>query len=86
MTDIERAINIGPVLAVALRRAGIDTVEELGRLGYLAAWQRVQAMVPDRDCVHTCLALAGAVEGVRWTRLPADVRARISAEAKVALA
>jgi DNA transformation protein len=82
MTDIERAINIGPVLGAELRAAGITTVEDLRPLGYMAAWRRVHAVAPDRDCANSCLALAGAIEGVRWMKLPAEVRARIAAEAR----
>ncbi|HXG40771.1 MAG TPA: TfoX/Sxy family DNA transformation protein [Candidatus Limnocylindrales bacterium] len=76
-TPIERATNIGPKLAADLRTAGISTLEELRALGYLEATRRLRAAVPTRDCVQAGLALAGAIEGVRWTRLDAAERARI---------
>ena len=82
MTDIADAINIGPVLAGELRQAGITTLEALRALGYRDAWQRVHAVNPQRDCGNSLLALAGAIEGVRWMRLPAEMRARITGEAR----
>lgn len=85
MSRVESAINIGPVLAADLRRAGITTVEELREVGHVGAWRRLRQVAPDRDCTHTCLAIAGAVAGVRWMTLPAAERARIAAEARAEL-
>jgi hypothetical protein len=39
MSDIERAINIGPRLGAVLRRAGITTLEDLRAVGYPEAWR-----------------------------------------------
>ncbi len=82
MMDIQEAINIGPRLAAELRQAGINTLEELKALGYLEAWRQLHTVAPDRDYTNSCLALAGAIEGVRWMKLPKDVRARVAQEAK----
>jgi TfoX C-terminal domain len=65
--DILDAVNIGNRLEAELRQAGIKTVEELQKLGYREAWFRLQAVAPDRDYTHSLLALAGAIEGVRWS-------------------
>lgn len=80
--DIGEAVNIGPKLAMELRAAGITTLEELKALGYLEGWRRLGEVAPQRCCTNSCLALAGAIEGIRWMSLPAEVRARIGAEAK----
>ena len=82
MTPIEDGVDVGPILAVELRRAGVDSIERLRELGYRAAWERLQTIAPDRDCTHSLLALAGAIQGVRWARLPPAERERIRAEAK----
>ncbi|MBV8086674.1 MAG: TfoX/Sxy family DNA transformation protein [Chloroflexi bacterium] len=81
MTDIASAINIGPALAKDLREAGIHTLEELQAMGYREAIRRLRAAAPKRDCTHSMLALAGALEGKRWMALPADTRARVRQEA-----
>lgn len=82
VTPIGQAVNVGPVLGVELRRAGIETLEALTELGYVSAWTRLRAVAPDRDCAHALLAMAGAIEGVRWTALPKATRARIAQEAR----
>lgn len=80
--DIAEAVNIGPKLAEELKAAGIATLEDLQAIGYLEGWRRLGEVAPQRCCTNSCLALAGAIEGVRWMSLPKDVRARIGAEAK----
>jgi len=75
MTPIEDAVNIGPDLA---GEAGIESRETLQTLGYSAAWEQLRTVAPDRDCTHTCLALAGAIVGARWISLPAETRAEIA--------
>jgi DNA transformation protein len=82
MTRIGAAVNVGPVLAGELRAAGVETLERLRELGYLEAWRRLRTVNPERDCVHSCLALAGAIEGQRWRTLPRERRERIAAEAR----
>jgi DNA transformation protein len=76
--DLENTINIGPILAGELRAAGIATPDELQALGAVEAWERVRRVNPERDCVHSLLALEGAVRGVRWMRLAPEERQRLA--------
>jgi len=76
VTPIEGAVDVGRVMAGELRAAGVETLERLRELGYLEAWRRLQAVSPERDCVQSCLALAGVVEGARWTRVARGARPR----------
>ena len=82
MSALEDLPNIGAVLAGRLRAAGIGTPEQLIRLGDEAAFLRLRADLPEEACTHTRLALAGAVHGVRWHALGADLRARLAADAR----
>ncbi len=60
---VESLPNIGPELSLELRKVGISTADELLELGAIDAWQRlVRAGL--RDCMHSLLALEGAVEGI----------------------
>jgi TfoX-like protein len=60
---VESLPNIGPELSLELRKVGITTADELLELGAIDAWQRlVRAGL--RDCMHSLLALEGAVEGI----------------------
>ena len=82
MSDkLEDLPNIGEVLAGRLRTAGITTPAQLQRLGGAAAFRRIRNELPEDACTHTRLALAGAIRGVRWHGLDADLRAKLTAEA-----
>ena len=86
VTPIERTPGIGPHLASELRGVGIDSLEALMRVGFWDAWQQLRRVNPERDCLPSCLALAGAVAGVRWNALPPKVRADIRQRVKAARA
>ena len=84
ITPIETTPNIGRSLAQELREVGIDSLEALMRAGFWDAWLQLRRKNPERDCVPACLALAGAVAGVRWNHLPPRVRADIRQRVKAA--
>ena len=86
ITPIEKTPGIGPNLAGELRSVGIDTLEALTKVGFWDAWQQLRRANPERDCLPSCLALAGAVAGVRWNHLPPRVRADIRQRVKAARA
>ena len=69
-TPIERTPNIGANLAAELRSVGIDSLEALMRVGFWDAWLQLRRAHPERNSLPACLALAGAVAGVRWNHLP----------------
>jgi DNA transformation protein and related proteins len=81
MSALEDMPNIGRVLADRLRAAGIKDEAALMTLGDGAAFLRIRAELPEDACTHTRLALAGAVRGVRWHSLDADLRQRLKDEA-----
>ena len=81
-TPIEQIPNVGRSLAAELRAMGIDSLEALMRVGFWDAWLQLRRHNPERDCVPACLALAGAVAGVRWNHLPPRVRADIRQRVK----
>lgn len=78
MAEIETTPNIGKVLGGRLRTVGIDTREKLDKLGDADAFLRLCAEFPEDACVHTRLALAGAVRGIRWHDLPQKLQAEVT--------
>ena len=76
-TPMERAVNIGPVLSERLGSVGIETLEQLKQFGALQAWQLIAAQTPGEECVHTLLALEGAIRAVRWTAIGRHERDRL---------
>ncbi len=82
MSALEELPNIGKVLAGRLRKGGVDTAEQLLKIGDAAAFKRIRHVLPDDACVSTRYALAGAVRGVRWHALDTELRKTLAAEAK----
>ena len=82
MADIEETPNIGKELGARLRKVGIETREELLKVGDAAAFLRIRSELPDDACSHTRLALAGAVRGVRWHSLDKALREALTREFK----
>ena len=82
MSDVEDMPNIGKVLAGRLKEIGIATDAQLKKIGDAKAFLRLRATLPEDACVHTRLALAGAVRGVRWHSLDEDLRKKLAAEAR----
>lgn len=69
--------NIGPVLAENLRRAGIETPEQLRALGSREALVRIRAQVDPGACLHQLQALEGAVQGVKKSALSPVCKAEL---------
>lgn len=74
---LERMKNLGPVVAARLRVAGVETPEELRRLGAVEAYVRLKRAFP-AETPHTLLyMLHGAVTDVRWHSLSEESRAAL---------
>jgi len=71
--------NLGKVVVAQLKRAGIETPEELRRRGSVTAAVRLVEAGVD-VCSSKLSALEGAIRGVRWHAIPAEERAALRAE------
>lgn len=69
--------NIGPKLAENLRRAGIETAEDLRAIGAEDAFRRIRAGVDPTACFHQCTALAAAELGIPKKALPPERKAAL---------
>lgn len=78
MGELAKLVNIGPTLEKQLAQAGITTPEELKAAGSREAWLRIKAADPSA-CIMRLSALEGAIRGIRWHNLDADVKAELSA-------
>jgi TfoX C-terminal domain len=75
--DLERLHNLGPVSAGRLRAAGIETVDDLRRLGAVEAYVRLKRAFPMETTQISLYAIHGALIGVRWYALSDEVRAAL---------
>jgi uncharacterized protein YdeI (YjbR/CyaY-like superfamily) len=74
-TPIEEGKNLGPVTSLELRSIGIETLEELKRLGWEQAFQKLVQLYPHRLHLNMVYALAGAVHELNWLKLDAEIKA-----------
>lgn len=73
MTPVARLPNLGPKSAEMLARAGVTTVEELRRIGAVAAYVRVQR-AGQRASLNLLWALEGALTGLPWQQVAQEHR------------
>jgi DNA transformation protein len=78
MGELHTLPNIGKELERQLHEAGIDTIDELKRIGSKEAWLRILAFDPSA-CLMRLSGLEGAIRGVRWHYLDPDVKADLKA-------
>jgi DNA transformation protein len=78
MGQLQDLPNIGPKLERQLHEAGIDTPEELKRVGSREAWLRILSH-DTSACLMRLSALEGAISGVRWHSLDDAVKAELKA-------
>ena len=78
MSDLDRLPNIGTSLAGELSDAGIETPEQLHRLGSVRAALRLVG-AGRTVCANKLYALEGAIRGVRWHAIPRDERSELRA-------
>ena len=64
--------NIGPACADKLAQAGIETKEELTRLGSKEALMQMFLTSADPSILHPCFcyALEGAITDTAWNQIP----------------
>jgi DNA transformation protein and related proteins len=74
---LERMRNLGPVIAGRLRAVGIETPEELRKLGAIDAYVRLKLAFRTETTHSHLYALHGAVTDVRWYALPEGARAAL---------
>ena len=65
--------NIGSTLEKKLIEAGINTPEELKKLGSKDAFIKIK-FVDNTACYNMLCALEGAIQGVRWHNLSDDTK------------
>jgi DNA transformation protein len=71
VSDLSDQINIGKNTASKLMQVGIDSYEKLVSIGSEGAFIRLQTLDPGA-CLSLLYGLEGAIEGVKWNKLPSD--------------
>ena len=74
MGELSKLPNIGKTVEEQLAQVGINTADELREIGAKAAWLKIQE-IDESACIHRLLGLEGAIQGVKKTMLPDEVKA-----------
>jgi DNA transformation protein len=73
MGELSKLPNIGKVLEQYLNEIGIHTVRELHQIGAKEAFIRIK-MIDPGACLHMLYGLQGAIDGIKDSLLPDDVK------------
>ena len=82
-TDKEGEVIYGRIIKITeyrkkveeqLIQVGINSVDELKKVGAKAAWLKIQE-IDESACINRLMALEGAIEGVKTTMLSDEVKA-----------
>ena len=74
MGELSKLPNIGKAVEEQLAQVGINTADELREIGAKAAWLKIQE-IDESACIHRLMALEGAIQGVKKTMLPDEMKA-----------
>lgn len=73
MSALLQLVNIGQKLEKQLREISVDTPEKLKLQGSKACWLKIKRLDPSA-CYNRLCALEGAIQGIRWHKLPDEVK------------
>ena len=74
MGELSKLPNIGKTVEEQLNQVGINSVDELKSIGAKEAWLKIQE-IDESACINRLMALEGAIQGVKKTMLPDEVKA-----------
>ena len=77
MSDLR---NIGPASAKWLADVGVESLEDLERVGVVEAYRRVKANEPQKASLNLLWALQGAAMDIHWTDVPDQIKAQLLEE------
>ncbi|APM39786.1 TfoX/Sxy family protein [Clostridium kluyveri] len=76
MGELCKLHNIGNKLEAQLNEVGIETVEQLKRIGSKQAWLDIKA-IDNSACINRLCAIEGAIQGIRWHSLSDEIKSEL---------
>lgn len=74
--------NIGPKSNEWLASVGVNTLEDIARLGVVETYKRVKAAYPDKVSLNMLYGLQAALLDLPINQLPQDIRDQLKREAE----
>lgn len=73
MGELSKLPNIGKVLEKQLNEVGINSIEELKKIGSKKVWIKIKN-IDKSACLNRLCALEGAIRNIRWHDLDESVK------------
>ncbi len=74
MSKLEKISGIGPKTAQWLAEIGIESEDDIHRLGSVEIYRRLKAHRPKEVSLNALWGLEAVIMGIRWDQLPQDVK------------
>jgi DNA transformation protein len=72
MGELTKIINIGKELEKQLNEVGINSFDELKKIGSRNAWLKIR-QIDSSACYNRLCGLEGAIQGIRWHNLSVEI-------------
>ena len=69
--------NMGPKSSQWLASLGIDTLDDVAKLGVIETYKRVKAAYPEKVSLNLLYGLQAALLDLPWNELPPDIKAEL---------
>lgn len=73
MGELSKLPNVGEILEKQLNEVGINSIEELRKVGSKKAWIKIKD-IDESACLNRLLALEGAIRNIRWHNLDKSIK------------
>lgn len=74
MSSLQRVKGIGPKTAQWLGEIGIESEDDIHRLGAVEIYKRLKVHRPREVSLNALWGLEAIIMGIRWDQLPQDVK------------
>ena len=74
MSELSKLPNVGKVLEENLLAVGIETLEQLHKIGAEEAFRRIRLQCDPGACLHMLYGIQGAIFGIPNRLLSADIK------------
>lgn len=76
MGELCKLPNIGKKVETQLNEVGIETIEQLKKIGSKQAWLDIKA-IDNSACINRLCAIEGAIQGIRWHSLSDEIKSEL---------
>jgi DNA transformation protein len=72
--------NLGPKSREWLASIGVNTLDDVAKMGVVETYKRVKAAYPEKVTLNMLWGLQAALLDITWNELPPDIKAQLRKE------